>query len=159
MKCLHLKIFLLSIVKKETYKKMILNRLLPLLLLVVTFSLTWNSVEVFASPAKEELKNEDGRKFPQTLHIKYDYDDLYQFLKISEKEYKSEWKSGKTIAEMAEAKEIYPQQLIMYLAQKHFEALDAALKNGEIDQSFYYDYAITYMREDILYFINRNPNK
>ena len=138
---------------------MLIKRLFPLFLVVVSISFTWNMNEVFANSSKDELKNYSERKFPQTLHIKYDYEDMYQFLNITEKEYKAEWKSGKTIAEMAEARDIYPQQLILYLAEKHFEALDTALKNKEIDEYFYYDYAITYMRNDILEFINRNPNK
>ncbi|MDI7742030.1 hypothetical protein QMK38_08440 [Lysinibacillus fusiformis] len=137
---------------------MLLKRLLPLLLVVI-FGCSSNMTEVFANSNKDELKNYSERKVPQTLHIKYDYDDLYHFLNITEKEYKDEWKSGKTIAEMAEARDIYPQQLILYLAEKRFEALDTALQNKEIDEYFYYDYAISYMRNDILEFINRNPNK
>ena len=65
----------------------------------------------------------------------------------------------KTIAEIAEKRDIYPQQLRLFLAEKQFEALDKALNNGEIDRYFYYDYAMSYMEDNIMEFINRNPNK
>lgn len=126
---------------------------------VVTLNLTGNVEGVFANRDNEEFKDIYERKVPQTFHFTYDYENLYKFLDMSEREYRSEWDSGKTIAEMAEKHEIYPQQLISYLAEKQFEALDKALKNGEIDRYFYYDYAISYMRSDIIEFINRNPNK
>lgn len=45
------------------------------------------------------------------------------------------------------------------IAEKQFEALDKALNKGEIDRYFYYDYAISFMKSDIIEFINRNPNK
>ena len=130
-----------------------------LLLAFVTLNLTGNVVNVFANKDNEEFKDIYERKFPQTLHFKYDYEKLYQFLNISEKEYSSEWNSGKTISEIAEKRDIYPQQLILYLAEKQFEALDQALNNGEIDRYFYYDYAISHMESDIIEFIERNPNK
>lgn len=130
-----------------------------LLLAFVTLNLTGNVVNVFANKDNEEFKDIYERKFPQTFHFKYDYEKLYQFLNISEKEYSSEWNSGKTISEIAEKRDIYPQQLILYLAEKQFEALDQALNNGEIDRYFYYDYAISHMESDIIEFIERNPNK
>ena len=130
-----------------------------LLLAFVTLSLTSNNIGVFANKDNEEFKDIYERKVPQTFHYKYDYENLYQFLNISEKEYTSEWNSGKTIAEIAEKRDIYPQQLILYLAEKKFEALDKALNNGEIDRYFYYDYAISFMKSDIIEFIERNPNK
>jgi len=45
------------------------------------------------------------------------------------------------------------------IAEEQFEALDKALNKGEIDRHFYYDYAISFMKSDIIEFINRNPNK
>lgn len=134
-------------------------KLFPLLLISFVLSLSSSHVGVFANSNMEEIEEFNDRKVPQTLHIKYDYEDLYKFLEISEKEYKAEWKSGKTISEMAETRDIAPQHLILYLAEKHFAALDEALKKGEIDEYFYYDYAISYMKSNILEFINRNPNK
>ena len=130
---------------------------LLLLSVFVTLNLTNNNV--FANKDNEEFKEIYERKVPQTFHYKYDYEHLYQFLNISKKEYKSEWNSGKTIAEIAEKRDIYPQQLRLYLAEKQFEALDKALNNGEIDRYFYYDYAMSYMEDNIMEFINRNPNK
>ncbi|MER2039398.1 MAG: hypothetical protein ABS944_14725 [Solibacillus sp.] len=88
-----------------------------LLLAFVTLSLTSNNIGVFANKDNEEFKDIYERKVPQTFHYKYDYENLYQFLNISEKEYTSEWNSGKTIAEIAEKRDIYPQQLILYLAE------------------------------------------
>jgi len=129
-----------------------------LLLAFVTLGLT-NTIGVFANKDNEEFKDIYERKVPQTFNFKYDYEDFYKFLNISEKEYTSEWNSGKSIAEIAEKRDIYPQQLKLYLAEKQFEALDKALSNGEIDRYFYYDYAISYMANDIMEFIDRNPNK
>lgn len=129
-----------------------------LLLAFVALGLT-NTIGVFANKDNEEFKDIYDRKVPQTFNFKYDYEDLYKFLNISEKEYKSEWNSGKSIAEIAEKRDIYPQQLKLYLAEKKFEALDKALSSGEIDRYFYYDYAISYMKSDIMEFIERNPNK
>ncbi|WP_374967308.1 hypothetical protein [Lysinibacillus sp. RS5] len=122
-------------------------------------NLTGNVVGVFANKDNEEFKDIYERKVPQTFHYKYDCDKLYRFLDISEKEYRSEWNSGRTISEIAEKRNIYPQQLISYLAEEQFEALDKALNKGEIDRHFYYDYAISFMKIDIIEFINRNPNK
>ena len=130
-----------------------------LLVAFVTLTQTGHGVDVFANKDNEEFKAIYERKVPQTFHFKYDYENLYLFLNISEKEYKSEWNSGKTIAEIAKKRDIYPQQLILYLAEKQFEALDEALNNGEIDRYFYYDYAISFMENDIIEFIERNPNK
>lgn len=136
-----------------------MKRIFVLLLAFVTLNLTCNFVGVFADKDNEEFKDIYERKVPQTFHYKYDYENLYQFLNISEKEYRLEWNNGKTITEIAEKRDIYPQQLILYLAEKKFEALDKALNNGEIDRYFYYDYAISFMKSDITEFINRNPNK
>ena len=129
-----------------------------LLAALVTLTQTGHGVDVFANKNNEEFKAIYERKVPQTFHFKYDYENLYLFLNISEKEYKSEWNSGKTIVEIAEKRDIYPQQLILYLAEKQFEALDQAINNGEIDRYFYYDYAISFMENDIIEFIERNPN-
>lgn len=136
-----------------------MKRIFVVLIAFVTLNLTGNVVGVYANKNNEEFKDIYERKVPQTFHYKIDYDKLYRFLDISEKEYRSEWNSGKTIAEIAEKRDIYPQQLIAYLAEKQFEALDRALKNGDIDRYFYYDYAISYMKNDIIEFIDRNPNK
>ena len=136
-----------------------MKRIFVLLLAFVTLNLTCNFVGVFADTDNEEFKDIYERKVPQTFHYKYDYENLYQFLNISEKEYRLEWNNGNTISEIAEKRDIYPQQLILYLAEKKFEALDKALNNGEIDRYFYYDYAISFMKSDITEFINRNPNK
>ncbi len=136
-----------------------MKRIFVLLLAFVTLNLTCNIVGVVANKDNEEFKDIYERKVPQTFHYKYDYENLYQFLNISEKEYRLEWNSGKTISEIAEKRDIYPQQLKLYLAEKNFEALDKALNNGEIDRYFYYDYAISFMKSDITEFINRNPNK
>ncbi|MFB7155758.1 hypothetical protein [Lysinibacillus sp. NPDC056232] len=137
-----------------------MKRIFVLVLIAfATLNLTGNVVGVFANKDNEKFKDIYERKVPQTFHYKYDYDELYQFLNISEKEYRSEWNNGKTISEIAEKRDIYPQQLIFYLAEKQFEALDKALNNGEIDRYFYYDYAISYMKNDIIEFIDRNPNK
>ncbi|MGE7024336.1 hypothetical protein [Solibacillus cecembensis] len=128
------------------------------LLAFITLNLSVDAAGVFANKNNEEFKDIYERKLPQTFHYKYDYENLYKFLNITEKEYKSEWNNGKTISEIAEKREIYPQQLIFYFAEKQFEALDHALNNGEIDRYFYYDYAISFMESDIIEFINRNPN-
>lgn len=125
----------------------------------ITLNLSVFTAGVFANINNEEFKDIYERKIPQTFHYKYDYENLYKFLNITEKEYNSEWTSGKTISEIAEKRDIYPQQLILYLAEKQFEALDHALNNGEIDRYFYYDYAISFMESDIIEFINRNPKK
>ncbi len=116
-------------------------------------------VEVVANDGNEKFNEMDERKVPQTFNYNYDYDELYQFLNISEKDFNSEWKKGKTITEIARERDISHHQLTLYLAEKQFEALEKALDNGEIDRYYYYDYAISYMKSDIMEFINRNPNK
>lgn len=136
-----------------------MKKFLVVLLAFVTLNLTDNVAEVFANKDNDEFKDIFERKVPQTFHYKYDYYELYQFLDISEKEYMAEWNGGKTISEIAEKRDIYPEQLKLYLAEKQFEALDKALRNREIDRYFYYDYAISYMKTDIMEFIERNPNK
>ncbi|HWL23108.1 MAG TPA: hypothetical protein VNR38_05065 [Ureibacillus sp.] len=136
-----------------------MKKLTSLLLIFVAYSLVGYNIEVFANQFSEKSNDFTDRIVPQTFQFKYNYDELYEFLNIDEKEYKSNWESGKTISDMATEQGISHQQLILFLAEKQFLALDEALKNREIDRYFYYDYAISYMKGDIIEFINRNPNK
>ncbi|MFE3573419.1 hypothetical protein [Lysinibacillus sp. NPDC059133] len=90
-----------------------MKRIFVLVLIAfATLNLTGNVVGVFANKDNEKFKDIYERKVPQTFHYKYDYDELYQFLNISEKEYRSEWNNGKTISEIAEKRDIYPQQCL-----------------------------------------------
>lgn len=136
-----------------------MNRLFSLLLVVSVLSFGINSLVVNANDQNEKFNALYNRKAPQTFQFKYDYNELYEFLAITEEEYKSKWESGKTIIDIAKEQDIPFHQLILYLAEKQFQALDEALKNEEIDRYFYYDYAISYMKGDIIEFINQNPNK
>lgn len=138
---------------------MTIKKIIILFLTFGSFSLLCYDTEVFANNDRGKYNEIFERKFPQTFHYKNNYEDLYQFIHISEKEYRTEWNSGKTISEIARERGIFPEQLILYLAEKRFEALDKALNKGEIDRYFYYDYAISHMKRDILEFINRNPKK
>lgn len=132
---------------------------LSALIVFVTFIFTGYDVGVSAKEHKEKFNEIFDRETPQTFQFTFDYEELYEFLNITEKEFKAKWDSGKTVTEIAEEREIYPQQLILYLSEKQFKALDKALNEGEIDRYYYYDYAMSYMKGDIIEFINRNPNK
>ncbi|TYR81649.1 hypothetical protein FZC66_07395 [Priestia megaterium] len=93
------------------------------------------------------------------FQYRYNYTELQQFLNMSKAEFKKEWHDGKTIAQMAEKRKIDEQQLLLYLADEQFKQLDSALKEGEIDKPFYYDYTMTLMRDNILSFIHTNAHK
>lgn len=136
-----------------------MKRFFEILFLVSALCLLINNTEVSANDRNEKFDELFNRDAPQTFEFKYVYNELYEFLNITEEEYKSKWENGKTIIDIAKEQDIPFQQLILYLAEKQFQALDEALKVGSIDRYFYYDYAISYMKGDIIEFINRNPNK
>jgi len=93
------------------------------------------------------------------FQYRYNYSELREFLHINSKEFKKEWKSGVTIAQMAEKRDINEQELLLFLADKQFSQLDLALEKGEIDKDFYHNYSMTLMRDNILSFIHANDHK
>ncbi|QOR67292.1 hypothetical protein IM538_03900 [Cytobacillus suaedae] len=129
-----------------------LNKMIGFLL-VLSIAFCSSNMNVLAN---NELSN---KKPIHTFSYKIDYPQLYNFLGLSEEEYKSKWKSGKTISDMVEERDIPPLRLILYFADIQFKALDQALQVGKIDRDFYHQYAIYEMKDDILFLINRNPNK
>ena len=148
---------LLKIVVEEGHHK--LKKILAVLIFFLVITMVNGHTEVFADEHNTTLNELNDRKIPQTFQFKYNYDELYNFLGVTEEDFQSKWESGNTITEIAKRQNISQQQLILYLAEKQFKALDKALEDGDIDRYFYYDYAISYMKGDIIEFINRNPNK
>ncbi|WP_110112148.1 hypothetical protein [Bacillus sp. CGMCC 1.16541] len=95
----------------------------------------------------------------QPFHYQYKPDKLYHILQINEADFTQQWKSGKTIKEIAEASGIEEQALLLALSKDQFKQLNAALKSNQITYDYYCDYAMSMMKDDILSFIHSSAKK
>lgn len=129
------------LVLKETLKKVLL-----LCAVFLTFS---DSVQA------EEVHNQEGKVVYQ---IHYDYEPIYNLLKVNQKEYDQYWKEGLSIAEMAKKQGIPRRDLESYFVSLHYKEMQKWRTKGSLSEEDYFD--LVYRLEDeIEWFINnRKPN-
>lgn len=88
-----------------------------------------------------------------------DYDEhLYVFLQMTEQEYDSLWKEGKSMVEIAESKGVSEQELLRYLLDKEVESMRSALNSGELSHIQYIQ-NILRLKETLLHKIHGNPHQ
>ncbi|MGE8082047.1 hypothetical protein [Peribacillus loiseleuriae] len=123
--------------------------LLRMFLLIAVF-LTFSQIV-----QAEENHNQDGKVVYQ---IHYDYEPIYNLLKVSQKEYDQYWKEGLSIAEMAKKQGISRRDLEGYIVSLHHKEMQKWRNKGALSESGYFD-LVYRLKEDIKEFIDRNPNK
>ncbi|MFE4243884.1 hypothetical protein [Peribacillus butanolivorans] len=129
-------------VLKETLKKVLL-----LCAVFITFS---QSVQA------EENHEQEGKVVYQ---IHYDYEPIYNLLKVSQKEYEQYWEEGLSIAEMAKKQGISRRDLEGYFISLHYKEMQKWRKKGSLSEENYFDLVYRLKEHDIEWFINnRKPN-
>lgn len=104
----------------------------------------------------EENNNQEGKVIYQ-LH--YDYEPIYNLLKVNKKEYDQYWKEGLSIAEMAKKQGISRRDVEGYFISLNYKEMQKWRKKGSLSEESYFD-LVYRLKEDIEEFINnRNPNK
>ncbi|MDW7617706.1 hypothetical protein SC499_24295 [Peribacillus simplex] len=127
--------------------KVTLKRVLLLSAVFLTFS---QSVQA------EENNNQEGKVIYQ-LH--YDYEPIYNLLKVNKKEYDQYWKEGLSIAEMAKKQGISRRDVEGYFISLHYKEMQKWRKKGALSEFDYFDLVYRLKEHEIEEFINnRNPN-
>ncbi|MFJ7756376.1 hypothetical protein ACQKGI_23540 [Peribacillus muralis] len=105
----------------------------------------------------EENHEQEGKVVYQ---IHYDYEPIYNLLKVSQKEYEQYWEEGLSIAEMAKKQGISSRDLESYFISLHYKEMQNWRKKGALSEENYFDLVYRLKEHDIEWFINnRNPNK
>jgi hypothetical protein len=125
--------------------KVTLKRVLLLSAVFLTFS---QSVQA------EENNNQEGKVIYQ---LQYDYEPIYNLLKVNKKEYDRYWKEGLSIAEMAKKQGISRRDLEGYFISLHYKEMQKWRKKGALSEFNYFD-LVHRLKEDVEEFIDRNPN-
>lgn len=125
------------------------------LLLFFTILLTISSVVYAENNEPEQGVNEEGTV---VYHVKYDYDALSSFLKLSRNEYEKYWKEGLSIADMAKKQGISRRDIEGYFYDFHYKEMQKWRTKGPLTEKHYFQ--LVYKLEDeIEEFIERNPNR
>ncbi|MGG0413436.1 hypothetical protein [Peribacillus simplex] len=127
--------------------KVTLKKVLLLCAVFITFS---ESVQA------EEVHNQEGKVVYQ---IHYDYEPIYNLLKVSQKEYEQYWEEGLSIAEMAKKQGISRRDLEGYFISLHYKEMQKWRKKGSLSEENYFNLVYRLKEHDIEWFINnRKPN-
>ncbi|MGG0411999.1 hypothetical protein [Peribacillus simplex] len=126
--------------------KVTLKRVLLLSAVFLTFS---QSVQA------EENNNQEGKVIYQ-LH--YDYEPIYNLLKVNKKEYDQYWKEGLSIADMAKKQGISRRDVEGYFISLHYKEMQKWRKKGALSEFDYFDLVYRLKEHEIEKFIDRNPN-
>jgi predicted DNA-binding protein YlxM (UPF0122 family) len=112
---------------------------------------------IFSQSVQAEENHEQEGKVVYQIH--YDYEPIYNLLKVSQKEYEQYWKEGLSIAEMAKKQGISRRDLEGYFISLHYKEMQKWRKKGSLSEENYFD-LVYRLKKDIEEFINnRNPNK
>jgi hypothetical protein len=90
-------------------------------------------------------------------HIKYDYEDISNFLRMSLDEYNHYWKKGFSIDEMAKKQGISRRDLEGYFVSLHYNEMQKWRIKGPLTEEQYFD-LVYRLADEIEEFIDRNPN-
>ncbi|MFJ7744634.1 hypothetical protein [Peribacillus sp. NPDC097295] len=95
---------------------------------ILLFSLTISTTN---NAQAQSLSNQN-----QKIVFEYtpNYDRLYSFLNITDQEYTSSFKAGKSMAEIAENQGVSKQSLINFLSNEMIAQLDKQLNEGKINK-------------------------
>ncbi|MGW6384544.1 hypothetical protein [Peribacillus butanolivorans] len=102
----------------------------------------------------EEVHNQEGKVVYQ---VHYDYEPIYNLLKVNQKEYDQYWEEGLSIAEMAKEKGIPKRELESYFVSLHYKEMQKWRTKGSLSEDSYFD-LVYRLKDEIEEFIDRNPN-
>ena len=102
-------------------------------------------------------ENRDTKK-EYSYNLKYNYDEIYELLKLTEKEYDTYWKDGFSIADMAKEQGIDNETLMEYFVTYHHDVLRKWLVRDNVPEHLYFT-QVYRLKDEIIEFIERNPNK
>jgi hypothetical protein len=110
---------------------------------------------IFSQVVQAENPNQEGKVVYQ---FQYDYDGIYDLLSLDRKGYDQYWNKGLSIAEMAEKQGVSRRELISYFVGFHYNEMQRWRKKGTLSEKDYF-HLVYMLQEDIMEFIDRNPNK
>jgi hypothetical protein len=87
-----------------------------------------------------------------------EHEHVYVFLEMTEQEYDTLWKKGKSMVEIAETKGISEQELLRYLLEQEVESMRSALNSGELSHVQYIQHILR-LKETLLHKIHGNPHQ
>lgn len=102
-------------------------------------------------------ENRDTKK-EYSYSFKYNYDEIYELLKLTEKEYDTYWKDGLSISDMAKEQGIDRDVLMEYFVTFHHDVLRKWLVRDNVPEHLYFT-QVYRLKDVIIEFIERNPNK
>ncbi|QGM30498.1 hypothetical protein GI482_08970 [Bacillus sp. N3536] len=126
--------------------KILLKRIFTVFILILTITTT-----AYASDSAKE----EGTVI---YHVKYDYDEISKFLRMSREEYEQKWNQGLSISDMAKEQGIERREVEGYFNTFHYEEMQKWRKEGPLTEKHYF-HLVYNLAEEIEDFIDRNPNK
>ncbi|WP_431026830.1 hypothetical protein [Lysinibacillus sp. LZ02] len=104
------------------------------------------------------LENNDDVEKEYEYSLKYNYEEIYELLNLTEQEYDAYWKEGLSIAEMAKKQGIDREILMEYFVTFHHNVLKEWLVRDNVPERLYFT-QVYRLKDEINDFIDRNPNK
>lgn len=90
--------------------------------------------------------------------FKYNYDEIYTLLKLTQQEFDDYWNEGLSISDMAKRQGISKQSLEEYFVTFHQKEMQKWREKGILTDRLYFT-QVYQLKEEIYEFIDRNPNK
>ncbi|UED80725.1 hypothetical protein FH508_0002190 [Lysinibacillus sp. CD3-6] len=106
----------------------------------------------------EENTNNSTTEKQYEYSLKYNYEEIYALLKLSEEEFNLYWQQGLSIAEMATKQGIDRSVLEEYFVTFHHKVLREWQIRDEVPEPLYFT-QVYRLKDEINEFIDRNPNK
>lgn len=125
------------------------------LFLLCTLSLTFSPIVYAEKSFQEQVHGEDGQV---VYHFQYDYDEICKLLGINRHVFDRNWNNGFSIAEMADKLWIERRVIEEYFATFHYQEMQKWREKGTLSEDQYFT-LVYRLKEDIVTFIERNPNK
>ncbi|WP_342578470.1 hypothetical protein [Psychrobacillus sp. FSL K6-2843] len=126
--------------------KILLKRIFTVFILILTITTTAHA---------SDSSKEEGTVI---YHVKYDYDEISKFLRMSREEYEQKWNQGLSIFDMAKEQGIERREVEGYFYTFHYEEMQKWRKEGPLTEKHYF-HLVYNLAEEIEDFIDRNPNK
>ena len=128
-----------------------------LIFIFITTLFVSNLISFNVVNAEENMNNSTAEK-QYEYSLKYNYEEIYALLKLTEVEFNLYWQQGLSIAEMATKQGIDRSVLEEYFVTFHHKVLREWQIRDEVPEHLYFT-QVYRLKDEINEFIDRNPNK
>lgn len=126
-------------------------------LTIITFIFAYPKFQTHANESNDlEKRAKDGGVV--VYQFKYNYEEIYKLLELTQTEFDDYWKKGFSISDMAKRQGISKQMLEEYFVSFHQKEMEKWREKGLLTDRLYFT-QVYQLKEEIYEFIERNPNK